>query len=144
MSKQFRREQVQMTAKMMSQLAENPAPTLGLDLDGVLDESPIFFRLLTAVWPGKVIIITFREDRAKAKADLAKIGVRYDELVLVDRLDGKAEVIMQMGISVYIDDQPEALRDIPPTVSVMLFRNPGNYDNDDNRWVLSGKTGKLI
>lgn len=133
-----------MTAKMMSQLAENPAPTLGLDLDGVLDESPIFFRLLTAVWPGKVIIITFREDRAKAKADLAKIGVRYDELVLVDRLDGKAEVIMQMGISVYIDDQPEALRDIPPTVSVMLFRNPGNYDNDDNRWVLSGKTGKLI
>jgi hypothetical protein len=131
-----------MTAKTISGTTE--IPTLGLDLDGVLDESPIFFNILTKVWPGRVVVITYRDDRAKAKTDLAKIGVRYDELVLVDRLDGKAEVIMQMGISVYIDDQPEALKGIPPTVAVMLFRNPGNYDTDDNRWVFSRRTGKLI
>jgi hypothetical protein len=133
-----------MIAELMSQLAEVPAPTLGLDLDGVLDESPIFFNILTKVWPGRVVVITYRDDRAKAEADLARLVIKYDELVMVSSLGQKAEVIVEKGISIYIDDQPEALRGIPPTVAVMLFRNPGNYDNDDNRWVFSRRTGKLI
>ena len=133
-----------MISKLIAQLTEIPAPTLGLDLDGVLDEAPIFFGLLTKVWPGRVIVITYRSDRAKAEADLEKLGIRYDELVLVDSFDQKAQVIAEKGISVYIDDQPEMLRDVPPTVTVLLMRNGGNFDPLDKLWILSKKTGKLI
>ena len=119
-------------------------PTLGLDLDGVLDEAPAFFSTFTRVWPGKIVIITFRDDQAKAEADLTRLGIRYDELVLVDRLDGKAQIIIEMGIGVYIDDQPESLKDVPEGVSVMLFRNQGNYFYKEKLWTLSNQTGRLI
>jgi hypothetical protein len=131
-------------AQVMTNLGTTGIPALGLDLDGVLDESPIFFRLLTAIWPGKVIIITFRSDRAKAEADLANIGIRYDELVLVESFGQKAEVIVEKGVMVYFDDQPEMLQDVPPTVTVLLFRNEGNFDFEDRKWILSNQTGKLI
>ena len=38
-------------------LAEMPAPALGIDLDGCVDEAPIFFPLLTSRWPGKVFVM---------------------------------------------------------------------------------------
>lgn len=133
-----------MVADVLARLTETPAPTLGLDLDGVLDESPIFFSILTRVWPGKVIIITFRSDRAKAENDLARLGIRYNELVLVRSFAEKAEVIVAKGVSVYIDDQPEMLRNVPPTVTVMLMRNGGNFDEKDQKWTLSERTGKLV
>ena len=131
-----------MTTVRMSGTAE--VPTLGLDLDGVISEAPSFFATLSVVWPGRVVIITYRDDRAKTEADLARHAIRYDDLILVDSFDAKAEVIVEMGISVYIDDQPEMLRNVPPTVAVMLFRNPGNFDMQDKLWTLSKKTGKLI
>jgi hypothetical protein len=133
-----------MAADAMARMSEIPAPTLGLDLDGVLDESPIFFGLLTSVWPGKVVIVTYRSDRARAEADLAELGIRYDELVLVARLEAKAQVIVEKGIKIYIDDQPEALKGVPPTVTILLVRNEGNYSFEDNLWTLSEGTGKLV
>ncbi len=144
MSEPKPKEQIETVANVLNDLALTSTPHLGLDLDGVLDESPIFFRLLTAIWPGKVIIVTFRSDRAKAEADLETLGIRYDELILVESFGQKAEVIAEKGILVYIDDQPEALRDIPPTVSVMLMRNGGNFDIDEKLWMMSERTGKLV
>ena len=70
--------------------------------------------------------------------------IRYDDLVLVDRMDGKAAVIAEYGVSMYVDDQPEMLKNVPAGVSVMLFRNEGNFDFGDQRWMLSQETGKLV
>jgi len=123
--------------------ARLPALTLGIDLDGCCDESP-FFRLLTHVWPGDVIVVTYRRDSEKAVTDLENYGIRFDDVVLVDSFDAKAEVIAERGIAFYIDDQPEMLRNISPRVGVMLFRNGGNFDFSDKKWMLSDKTGKLI
>jgi hypothetical protein len=133
---------IEMNAETSS--GATPAPTIGLDLDGCIDEAPIFFGILTRVWPGKVVIITYRDDRAKAEADLAKYNIRYSDLVLVDRFDAKSEVIVQMGIAIYVDDQPEMLRNIPPTVAVLLFRNEGNFSYQEKLWMMSDRTGKLI
>jgi hypothetical protein len=121
-----------------------PMPILGIDLDGCVDEAPVFFQLLTAYWPGKVVVITFRDDRAKAETVLKDFQVRYDAIVLVDTFEAKADVIAELGVHTYFDDQPEMLRDIPPTVNVFLVRNEGNFDFDDRRWMFSGKTGKLV
>ena len=58
--------------------------------------------------------------------------------------DAKAEVIAERGISFYFDDQPEMLKNIPANVGVMLFRNEGNFDFADRKWMLSNKTGKIV
>ena len=118
--------------------------TLGLDLDGCITEAPKFFSAWSHSWPGRVIVITFRRDREKAIRDLADCEIRYDELVLVDRMDAKAAVIAEHGVTLYVDDQPEMLKNVPAGVSVMLFRNEGNFDFGDRKWMLSDQTGKLM
>ena len=120
------------------------AITLGLDLDGLLDEANEFFKLFATIWPGKVIVISYRDDYAKAEADLERLGMTYDELVLVDSFDAKADVIAEKNVKVYFDDQPEMLKNIPEGVHVFLYRNGGNYDFDDRLWLFSDRTARLI
>ncbi len=120
------------------------APAIGLDLDGTIDEAPDFFGLLARYWPGKVYIVTYRSDRAKAEADLARFGIRYDELILVSSFDAKAAILVEKEISVYFDDQPEMLKNVPPTINVMLVRNEGNFHFGDRLWMFSKHTGRMV
>ncbi|KAA5538581.1 hypothetical protein FYK55_27220 [Roseiconus nitratireducens] len=138
------KDQIYEARDILLSIFEQPKPTLGIDLDGCVDESPRFFSVLTHVWPGEVIVVTYRSDRAKAIADLEKNGIKFTDVVLVSSFDAKAEVIKERGINVYIDDQPEMLKNIPPDVSVMLFRNEGNFDFDDRKWMFSDQTGKMV
>lgn len=125
-------------------LSLSAKPTLGLDLDGCIDEFPVFFQVLSLVWPGNVIVVTFRDDRAKAIADLAKFQIRHDEVVLVSSLAQKAKILVERGVLVYFDDQPEVLQHVPETINVLLVRNGGNFDFADSRWVMSAQTAKLL
>jgi uncharacterized HAD superfamily protein len=86
---------------------------LGLDLDGVITDTPEFFSSWTQSWPGQVIVITYRKDLARAIADLEERNIRFDEVVLVDRFEAKAEVIAEHGVSMYVDEQPEMLKTFP-------------------------------
>ena len=138
------KDQIRQARDVLLEVVSQPKPTLGIDLDGCVDESPAFFNILSHVWPGDVIVITFRSDRAKAVADLEKHGIRFTDVVLVKSFDAKADVIAERGISFYIDDQPEMLKNIPANVGVMLFRNEGNFDFDDRKWMFSDQTGKRI
>jgi len=138
------KSQVRATEEALKSLFTFPQPSLGIDLDGCVDEAPIFFNILTNAWPGKVFVITFRDDRAKAIRDLEKFSIRYDELILVRSFDAKAEVIAREGILVYFDDQPEMLKNIPSTVNVLLFRNGGNFCFKDKVWLMSERTGRIL
>jgi len=125
-------------------MKDSDAITLGLDLDGLLDEANEFFKLFATIWPGKVIVISYRDNYAKAEADLERLGMTYDELVLVNSFDAKADVIAEKNVKVYFDDQPEMLKNIPEGVHVFLYRNGGNYDFDDRLWLFSDRTARLI
>lgn len=138
------RDQIRNARDILLKVVEQPQPTLGIDLDGCVDESPSFFNILSHVWPGDVIVITFRDDRDKALADLEKYGIRFTDVVLADTFEAKAEIIAERGVSFYIDDQPEMLKNVSAKVAVMLFRNEGNFDFEDQKWMLSNETGKLI
>jgi hypothetical protein len=120
------------------------APPLGLDLDGTLDEHRAFFATLSHLWPGKVYVITYRDSRVKAEADLARLGIRFDEVVVVNAFEQKAREIARLGIAAYFDDQDEVLRHVPEGVTVFKVRNGGNFDFEDARWLYSRKTGKSI
>jgi hypothetical protein len=138
------KDQIKHAADVLREVVNQPQPTLGIDLDGCVDESPTFFNILTHVWPGDVVVITFRSDRDKAVAGLEKHGIRFTDVVLVSSFAAKAEVIAERGISFYIDDQPEMLKNVAANVGVMLFRNEGNFDFGDRKWMLSNQTGKLV
>jgi len=125
-------------------MKEKLQPSLAIDADGCVDEYPTFFGTLTNSWPGKVYVISYRDDRGKAEQFLKQFGIRWDELILVNSFEEKARVIAEKGILSYFDDQPEMLKDIPQGVAVMLVRNGGNYDFDSKKWIFSKNTGKII
>jgi len=131
-------------SEALQNICTQGTPALGIDLDGTIDEAPFFFRTLAAVWPGKTIILTFRDDRAKTVADLARFGIRLDEVILVNSFEAKAQNTVEKGILVYFDDQPEILKHVRPPVNVFLIRNEGNFDFEDRKWMFSNRTGKLI
>lgn len=122
----------------------NNTPSLGIDLDGTIDEAPIFFNILSNAWPGKVFIITYRNDYEKAKNRVEEFGVKYDEIILVSSFSEKAKVIKEKGILSYFDDQDEMTQDIPEGVNVFKIRNGGNFDFDAKKWLYSSETGKSV
>jgi len=130
--------------KSIKSLFEFGSPSLGLDVDGCIDESPSFFSILTKTWSGNVFIVSMRSDLEKLKNFLAEQEIRYDNIFLVKRFEDKAKIIVENGISVFIDDQPEVLKHIPDTVTVLLFRNNGNFHYGEKKWMLSRETGYLI
>jgi len=53
-------------------------------------------------------------------------------------------VIAEHGVTRYVDDQPEMLFNVPDHVSVMQFRNEGNFDVADRRSMFSDQTGRKV
>jgi hypothetical protein len=138
------KEQARAVADALGRASEVPEPSLGLSLDGVINEAPSFFKSLASRWPGEVLVISSRHDRSGAEKMLAEYEIEYDELILVDSFDAKAKAVVEKGISVYFDDQPEMLQNIPPTVTVMLIRNAGNFDFEGKKWLFSERTGRIV
>ena len=132
-----------MIEEILKNVHSVPQPSLGLDLDGTIDEAPAFFSILSQTWPGKVYIITYRDDDGIA-ATLEKYNIKYTEIISVTSFAEKAQKIKEKGISVFFDDMDEVLMHIPSTVAVMKVRNEGNFDFDDKRWVYSKHTGRQL
>lgn len=128
----------------MIDTATIPSLNLGLDLDGTISEKPEYFRMLSNMWSGNVFVITYRSDYDKAKKDVEQYGIRYNEIILVRSFDAKAEVIREKNINVYYDDQPEMIANIPDNVQVFLVRNGGNFDYENQKWMMSDTTAKII
>jgi hypothetical protein len=145
MRQNFKAE-VRRAADVLVQAITHPEKdvVLGLDLDGVLDENPKFFATLSQVWPGDVFIITYRDDKVAAQADLARFGIKYTDVILVNSFAEKADVIARLAIDVYVDDRPEVLMHVPEGVSVLLMRNGGNFDYAQKKWLFSNVTGRQV
>lgn len=139
-----KKQEIKQVAEVLSGLFAIQYPSIGIDIDGCIDEAPTFFKILSENWPGEVFIVSYRKERAPAEAVLAKYKIRYDELILVDSLSAKAEVISKRGISIFFDDQPECLKDIDSMRNVFLIRNGGNFDHEEKKWMFSEETGKLV
>ena len=138
------KNQINETAASLNSLASMPHPSVGIDLDGCVDQAPIFFNLLTNCWKGKVFVVTYRTDREKSVADLRRYGIKFDELILVGSFDAKAEAIVENNILFYFDDQPEMVKHVPSTATVFLVRNEGNFCFDERLWLFSETTARLV
>jgi hypothetical protein len=83
------------------------------------------------------VYLDLHSDAAVPRGVLIRWLVRCSKLILDTTNCGEGPII-------YIDDQPEMLKNIPTNVGVLLFRNGGNFDYEDRRWMLSEKTGKFV
>ena len=120
------------------------APALGIDLDGTIDEAPVFFAELSKSWKGMVYVITYRDDEKKARDDAEKYGVRVDAVILVNSFEEKSRKIKELGITCFFDDMDEVLQHVAPECKVFKIRNEGNFDFESKRWLYSKSTGEQI
>ena len=130
--------------KAITGLFDQGAPALGIDLDGTIDEAPVFFAELSKLWKGMVYVITYRDDEKKARDDAEKYGVRVDAVILVNSFEEKSRKIKELGITCFFDDMDEVLQHIAPECKVFKVRNEGNFDFESKRWLYSKSTGEQI
>jgi uncharacterized HAD superfamily protein len=133
-----------MIEEILKNVYTNPAQSIGIDLDGTIDESPIFFHILTNLWPGKIYIITYRKDLFKIREVLENFKIKYDEIICVKGFEYKAVEIKRLGISIFFDDMDEVLLHIPEDVTVLKIRNGGNFDYSEKKWVYDKYTGREL
>jgi hypothetical protein len=142
--KEQMKAQIREAADMLLNVLHQPSLSIGIDLDGCIDEAPDFFRSLSQCWPGEVFVITYRTDQEKARQDVERFGINYTEIILVSSFEQKAEEITKRNIFVYFDDQDEILMHIPESVNVFKIRNGGNFDFDQKKWLYSEQTGRTL
>src|SRR5688500_1375935 len=87
---------------------------VGLDIDGLLDERPEFFALLSAALRAGghfVAILTYRDPAREEHThrQLAAWGVVFDELHFARSLPDKGRLCRELQLDVYFDDQDECV-----------------------------------
>ena len=125
-------------------MTQNVRLAIGLDLDGTIDQAPLFFNQLSLTWTGDVHIITYRTDRKGVDRDLEKYGIRATHVHLVESFEETARIAQKYQILMMFDDMPEVLKHFGQSLNVCLIRNEGNYDYHAGRWQLSHKTGEIV
>jgi hypothetical protein len=122
---------------------------IGLDLDGLLDEYPEFFRFLTGALRAAghyVGILTYRdpESRARTEASLAGWAIVYDEIHFATSLDDKGRPCRELEIDIYFDDQDECLVGVDEETMVFKVRNGGNFDFKQRKWLSTARLTRLL
>ncbi|MBN2560499.1 MAG: hypothetical protein JXQ75_06180 [Phycisphaerae bacterium] len=108
---------------------------IALDIDGTIDQAPELFSFLSKHWPGKVYVVTYREDRQDAEEVLASWGIRYDALYLVRASETKTELLERLGdVRFFFEDMDEAIESVPKSINCFKVRNAEDFDFDSGRW----------
>jgi hypothetical protein len=122
---------------------------IGLDLDGLLDEQPAFFALMTTAFRAQghfIAILTYRdaESLGRTEAQLADLGIAYDEIHFARSLADKGRLCRELAIDVYFDDQDECLVGVDKRTAVFKMRNEGNFDFGQRKWISTARLTRLL
>src|SRR5262245_56407316 len=108
---------------------------IALDIDDTITQHPPFFALLSSSLMAaghQVIIITFREDRARAEADLRAWGISYTTLVTASLeqhlehgvYEWKAAMCRRHAVDIFFEDNPDVLRHVAPRTFCLMALTP--------------------
>jgi hypothetical protein len=122
---------------------------IGLDVDGLLDERPDFFAVLSAALRAGghfVAILTYRDPlkREHTAAQLARWGIAYDELHFARSLADKGRLCRELALDVYFDDQDECVVGVDEKTTVFKIRNGGNFDFASGKWLSTAALTRLL
>ncbi len=111
---------------------------IGLDIDGTITRNPAFFSILSSALTKAghtVFVITLRDDRNRAIADLRKWGIVHQKLItstpseLMDFGDEwKAMVCQKHKIEIFLDDDADVLAHMPESTFCMLAVSHKDHD----------------
>ncbi len=122
---------------------------IGLDIDGLLDEQPVFFAFLTGALRNAghfVAILTYRDParEKQTQQQLAGWNIVYDELHFAKSLSDKGRLCRELAIEIYFDDQDECAVGVDANTTVFKIRNSGNFDFDEKKWLSTAKLTRLL
>jgi hypothetical protein len=122
---------------------------VGLDIDGLLDERPEFFALLSSALKAGghfVAVLTFRFPAREehTRRQLAEWGVVYDELHFAQSLSDKGRLCRELHIDIYFDDQDECVVTVDESTTVFKIRNGGNFDFASKRWLSTSALTQVL
>lgn len=104
---------------------------IALDIDGTITEAPAFFAFLTRVLKGRITVVSFRDDATEARRLLEQLGIRYDDLLLINDPERgnheelpweewKAQAVARLGVDFFFEDMPEVVRLVRPPTKVFM------------------------
>jgi hypothetical protein len=122
---------------------------VGLDIDGLLDERPEFFALLTtALRAGGhfIAVLTYRDParREHTEQQLAACGITFHELHFARALSDKGRLCRELYLDVYFDDQDECVVGVDEATTVFKIRNGGNFDFATKKWLSTPGLTRLV
>jgi hypothetical protein len=122
---------------------------VGLDIDGLLDERPEFFALISsALCTGGhfVAVLTYRDPvrREYTEKQLVAWGVVFHELHFARSLSDKGRLCRELSLDVYFDDQDECIVGVDEPTTVFKIRNGGNFDFAAKKWLNSAALTRLL
>ena len=89
-----------------------PYPSLGIDLDGPLDDHAIFFRVLAHHWPGKVIGFSTVSVRG-TELIVEQLKLHCDDLIVAENTDAKADAIIRRGVLAVVSHDFNVVMQLP-------------------------------
>ena len=112
---------------------------IGIDIDDTITRNPKFFSVLSNAFIAagqEVIIITFRDDVPSTEKALKDWGIEYTKLVtstLEQHLEygvneWKNWVCQKHSVEVFIEDSPEVLKHMDPSILSLMVVDPSRYD----------------
>jgi uncharacterized HAD superfamily protein len=122
---------------------------IALDIDGTISEHPEFFATLASGFRSaghRILILTYRDPAREAttRAELARWGIVFDELVFAESLAAKGALCEQHAVDLFFDDQDECIVTVPERVIVCKLRNGGNFDYERQQWVSTTRLTHLL
>ncbi len=114
-------------------------PVLGLDFVGVISDYPEFFEILSNLWTGKVVVISYFDSKEELEYHLRQFNIRYDKAIAVPHNTSKAKIIEDENVDYYFDDSFSNHNDLPSKVGSFLVRGDGNFDFGKQLWRIDSK-----
>jgi hypothetical protein len=94
----------------------------------------------------RVVILTYCDagQRSRTAAQLAKLGIVYDELHFAASLADKGRLCRELGIDIFFDDQDECVAPVDERTLVFKTRNGGNFDFGERKRLSTGWLRRLL
>ena len=107
---------------------KNPAIGLGIDYE-IVCQCPVFFQVLTKVWPGRICIFVWQNNAEEAEQYLNKIEIKSDFIIPVNNKEELQKMFTDNGIAYYYSEG-NAYIELP--LSSTIFTMTTVWENDQS------------
>lgn len=121
---------------------------IALDIDGTIEEQPVFFCLLTHAFSAaghEIVVLSGRAPKSgSTEQALEGYKIKYDRVVYASSMEQKANLCKEMGVDILFDDEDEIITAVDEKTTVYKVRNDANFDFSDRKWLSTERLTRLL